>query len=128
MSHGDSSDKIVVPPTKGHFQGELYIGPVIGAVPAGTKTTEAERVHGSLIVGHSETGHHHVVEAADARLLETPDPLVAYLVAEGAYADLVHRRTFDQHPTLVLGFEGGGVRKVIRQREMSPAGWTRAAD
>ncbi len=118
----------IVPGDKGHFQGELYVGPV-APLPDGC-TREAKREGGALIVGHSETGHHHVVEAADARLLETADPLVAYLVAEGAFADLVHKREFDTHPT--LRFEGGGTpgtgRKIVRQREMSPVGWVRAAD
>ena len=122
------AERVVVPSDKPHFQGELYIGPVI-TLPTNIKTTEAKRENGSLIVGHSESGHHHTLEAPDVKLLETGDPLVAYLVAEGAYADLVHHRPDDTHATLVL--ESGGtkqVRKVIRQRENSPTGWQRAAD
>ena len=111
---------------EGHFQGELYIGPVDAALSAEyaasktlKSTRDAERVDGALIVGHSETGHHHVVEHADAKLLEHVDSqLTAFLVAEGAYADLVHKRDFDTHPTLRL--EGTGVRKVVRQREVTP--------
>lgn len=119
---------IVVAKDEGHFQGELYVGPVT-EIPEEAQIAEAERVDGLLIVGHSETGHHHVVEAADARLIETADPLVCYLVAEGAYADLVHQRDHDRHLTLRLDFgEGGGARKIVRQREMSPSGWVRAAD
>ena len=119
---------ITVAKNKGHFQGELYIGP-IEKLPK-TDLHEVERQNGVLIVGHSETGHHHVVGDPGAHLFETQDPLVCYLVAEDAYADLVHGRDFDTHPT--LRFEGGGVpgtgRKVVRQREMSPSGWVRAAD
>ena len=107
----------------GCFQGELCFRRVAELPREGLR--EAVRVDGVLIVGHSETGHHHVVEAADARLLESPDPLVAYLVAEGAYADVTHLREFDTHATLSLA---QGTWQVIRQREHSPAGWRPVAD
>lgn len=127
-----TAEKIVVATDKGHFQGELYIGPV-QVLPEGLDK-ETPRENGDIIVGHSETGHHHVIHQPDVRLLETSDPLVCFLVAEGAYADLVHQREHDTHPTLCLSFLPSGVpsaptgRKVVRQREMSPAGWVRAAD
>lgn len=95
-------------------------------IPDGTKE-QLRKAGDPLIVAHSETGHHHVVEAADARLIETGDPLVAYLVAEGAYADVVHKRSFDTHAPIRL--EGGGaIWEIRRQREHTPEGWRRVED
>lgn len=119
-------ETIIVPKNKGHFQGELYIGP--SERMPNVETVEAAPVDGKIIVGHSETGHHHVVDSFDTKLLETKDPLVCYLVAEGAYTDLVHMRDFHTHPTLRIENEPGKARKVIRQREMAPTGWVKAAD
>ena len=51
--------------------------------------------------------------------------MVCYLVAEGAYADVVHQRPFDTHETLRLD---GPVWKVVRQREAAPEGWRQVAD
>jgi hypothetical protein len=113
---------------EGHFQGELYIGPVIGDGTDEDLGTEAAAENGEIIVGHSETGHHHVIAAAEARLIESGDPLLAYLDVRGAAASLVHKRSHDTHPTLRL--KGKGVRKVVRQREVSPTDgkWGKAAD
>jgi len=127
----NKTNKITVAPDKGHFQGELYVGPLVPLPDE--EMTPAAPVGGQFVVGHSETGHHHIVSAEErVRLLETRDPLVCYLVAEGAYADLVHQRDHDTHPTLALAFDPGATpgmgRKVVRQRETSPAGWVRAAD
>ncbi len=120
-------NRVEVPADQGHFQGEIYVGPVERLPQDGL--CETARVNGALVVGHSESGHHHVVWDRDVRLLETKDPFVCYLVAEGAYADLVHEREYDTHATLALAFgEAGTGRKVIRQREMSPTGWVRAQD
>lgn len=91
--------KIVVAKTEGHFQGEIYIGP-LDVLPA-VEMTEAKRERGVIVVGHSETGHHHVIGDAGVKMFETRDPFVCYLVAE-SYADLVHQRDFDTHATLFM--------------------------
>jgi hypothetical protein len=85
---------------------------------------------GPLVVAHSETGHHHVIESPDARLLTTRDPLVCYLRIEGPFADVVHQRPFDTHETLrLLGEEGGPTYfEVRRQREHMPDGWRMIQD
>lgn len=86
--------------------------------------------NGPLIVAHSETGHHHVIESPDARLLTTLDPLVCYLRLEGPFADVMHQRPFDTHETLrLLGDESGSTYfEVRRQREHVPDGWRRVED
>jgi hypothetical protein len=83
---------------------------------------------GALIVAHSETGHHHVIEDPCV-LFEVPgNPLVAYLQLEGACADVVHQRPWDTHETMRLLGEIGAVWEVRKQREWAPEGWRRVAD
>jgi hypothetical protein len=62
----------------------------------------AARRSGPIVVAHSETGHHHVVESPDAKLLTTLEPLVCYLQFEGPFVDVVHQRPFATHATLRL--------------------------
>jgi hypothetical protein len=85
---------------------------------------------GPLIVAHSETGHHHVIESPGAALLTTPHPLICYLRIEGPFADVVHQRAFDTHETLrLLGNEAGpSYFEVRRQREYIAQGWRQVED
>ena len=84
--------------TKIAAQGELTITRLdakpqkIGAVVA--------PVAGKLIVGHSETGHHHVVDA-DCATLTRVDPFTAFLAVRKA-TRLVHQREYDTHPPIEL--------------------------
>ena len=94
----------------------------VAALPDGAQLREET---GRIIVAHSETGHHHVAVADKIRLYGTDDPMVCYLVAESAYADVVHERPFDTHETLRLP---AGTWEVRRQREHTPEGWRRVAD
>ena len=80
---------------------------------------------GRLLVTHSETGHHHSLVAPDARLLESPGGLVAYLVAGKEYADVEHERSYDTHETVRFI---AGIWRVDRQEENSPSGWRRVED
>ena len=90
------------------------------------KTTEARRdVRGRLIVAHSETGHHHSLGAADAKLLECAGGLVAYLSVGEVYADVEHERSFDTHEPVRFT---EGVWRIDRQEENGPEGWRRVAD
>lgn len=88
------------------------------------KDREAVRVNGALVVGHSETGHHHVVTSPDARLLETINPLVCLLRLE-APASLDHLRSHDTHESWSLP---AGDYLITRQREKGPLGWQRVED
>lgn len=90
------------------------------------KTVEAQRdARGRLIVAHSETGHHHSVGAADARLLECAGGLVCYLSVGEVYADVEHERPFDTHEAIRF-IEG--VWRSDRQEENGPQGWRPVAD
>lgn len=88
--------------------------------------TEKTRRNGErLIVAHSETGHHHAIEAADVRLFESQGGLVAYLQVSGPYADVEHLRPWNTHETIRLP---SGTWEIRRQREHTPEGWRRVED
>jgi len=85
----------------------------------------------SVVVAHSETGHHHVLELRDgfeARLFRAADPFTAFLRLEGdgdSAADVVHHRSFDTHGTITVG---PGIWMMRNQVEYTPAGWRKATD
>lgn len=92
--------------------------------------------NGRLLVTHSETGHHHAVEARPGlELFQHPsDPLVGWLKInkEAQHADVVHHRPWDTHETLRLLYSdsptGETIFEIRRQRERSPEGWRRVED
>ena len=57
-------------------------------------------VNGRLIVGHSETGHHHVVDA-DCAMLTRVDEYTAYLDVKKP-TQIDHLRSHDTHPSISL--------------------------
>ena len=81
--------------------------------------------NGPLIVAHSETGHHHTIEAEGVIHFEVSDPLICYLRVDADHADVVHHRPYDTHATLRLPT---GNWEVRRQREHTPEGWQRVED
>jgi hypothetical protein len=103
----------------------------VRAVPDGFEKSTAE---GPIVVAHSETGHHHVVEDLSCFHFVSPrDTMVAYLqlgdgCAAGGGVDVVHKRPFDTHETLRLLGKPGDVFEVRRQREWTPEGWRRVED
>jgi hypothetical protein len=71
--------------------------------------------HKIFIVGHSETGHHHVLEATKPfDVLVDNDQIFIELFSE---ANLVHKKSFDQHNTLVVK---PGKYQVKRKTEYDP--------
>ena len=83
-------------------QGELTIRR-IDAVPAGCSPMNAES--GRFIVGHSETGHHHVLaeQGVSVAVLDKPPEgmRVLYAILENPTA-LEHLREFDTHESIML--------------------------
>lgn len=112
-------------------QGDVFFRR-IAAVPAEAKVVKPEG--GAIIVTHSETGHHHVVEDLTCVMYQDPkSSLVGYLqlgdgCASVGGADIVHKRAWDTHETLRLLGQPGDVFEIRRQREWSPEGWRRVAD
>ena len=102
-------------------QGDILIRR-IDAAPDGS--THAKRINGGFIVAESETHHHHMVHNKRVRMLQDgKDPLVCYLIVDGAYADLVHHRDVNAHETIRLP---RGCYQIRRQSEWTPEGWRRA--
>lgn len=108
-------------------QGDLLFVP-IDSIPASAKP--AKPLNGPhWIVGHSETGHHHVMEKVRGELLEAADnSFIAYIRTLGgddSSVEIEHKRPFDTHDPVTLG---SGAWEVRRQREYSPKGWKRVED
>lgn len=115
-------------------QGDVLFRRVDG-VPVGAKPLQASA--GAYVVAHSETGHHHTVDAAGVEWYAHPtDLLVSYLrlrpASEGGPVegvDVVHHRPWDTHETLrLLNQTEGVVYEIRRQREHTPSGWRVVAD
>ena len=81
-------------------QGDVFFRRV-KYVPNGAVAVKPE--NGNLVVGHSETGHHHAVDDLSCFLFQDPkSPLVGYLqlgdgCASGGGVDVVHHRAWDTH-------------------------------
>lgn len=105
-------------------QGELYIS-MITDLPNGL--TPMESVNDVYIVAHSETGHHHVIQAKPGcEIFLSEDPMTFYLrVADATEVVLEHLRKFDNHrPIQFLK----GMYRFRLARERTPAGWRRVID
>jgi hypothetical protein len=96
----------------------------VKALPDGVEETHK---NAQLVVAHSETGHHHAIEAGQARMFEKleRDPMICYLQIADGFADVVHHRPHDTHETIRLP---KGTWEVRRQREFTPEGWRRVED
>lgn len=95
--------------------------------------TDMPLENGMLILGHSETGHHHVLEpvrkkahiskAAQALIDAANDSFVELKLSEPC--KIVHLRDYDTHKAVVL--PAGDYVRGIRE-EQSVQGWVRVAD
>lgn len=104
------------------FQGDIMFQ-VIDEIPA---TAVEQKAQGKKhIVAHSETGHHHTVDAEGVVFYEGgSDPLTCYLYAE-CPMEIIHERPWDTHAPVTLP---PGKYLGKRQRESAPEGWRRVAD
>ncbi len=103
-------------------QGELYITRV-ARLPDGLVPIPAE--NGRVIVGHSETGHHHVMTAERTTMYRLPEEIYDLFLVVNEPDTLEHLRSFDTHKPVEFT---PGIYRVRRQREYIPEGWRRAAD
>jgi len=89
-------------------QGEISIRRV-GDLPV-QKTSRAgytplKPEHGVLIVGHSKTGHHHVISKDDADVMvmdKPPEGLRILLALVHTATPLTHQRSYDTHSPIML--------------------------
>jgi len=108
-------------------QGELCFKRV-DALPKDAKPVKSD--HGRYIVGHSETGHHHVIDDASAEFFTSNDPFICYLRCEGV-ATVNHLRPHDTHePLSLLGGKADAPSFwiVAHQREWTDEGERLAQD
>lgn len=98
----------------------------VASLPSDAKLVEQKGTR--AIVAHSETGHHHTVDATGTKLYEWTDPNVCFLQLTGEYVDVVHHRDYDTHAPIRL--EGGpdSIWKIQRQSEWTPEGWRQVQD
>jgi hypothetical protein len=107
-------------------QGDLFIRR-IDKLPEGLKAS-ADKTY---IVAHSETGHHHVIEAAPnvryypSKSFDQPSYLEVIEATDAAEVVIKHLRTFDTHESLSIPI---GIFELRNQREYTPEGWRKAAD
>lgn len=107
-------------------QGEMYIRRV---AEFKEEATPAEAEDGKFILAHSETGHHHVIDADKVMVAEqttnVPEGMgiLQMIVKEPAVVE--HLRGTDTHEPLFLT-EGNW--EIRLQREYTPEGYRRVAD
>lgn len=102
-------------------QGDLTLER-LDSLPEGLEPVAAK--DGLHVLQHSETGHHHVVDAQHAKLFTAGDAFVAFLEVTQE-ARVQHLRGHDTHKTIVLP---PGKFRVFRQTEYTPEGLRPVAD
>jgi len=103
-------------------QGDFLITRV-AALPKRAEPVCAE--DGVTIIAHSETGHHHVIDAKAATLYRLPEALYETFLVVEYPAVIEHRRSTDTHEALHVE---PGLYRINRQREYVPEGFRLAAD
>ena len=81
-----------------------------------------------LVVGHSETGHHHIIDlrrSPSAQLLIDEANELAGRLLLGEAAEIEHLRSFDTHAAVTLP---AGKHIVRWRREYTPDGLRRVVD
>jgi len=99
----------------------------------GLKLSDMKLENGQMILGHSETGHHHVLEpvnkaihvfsAATALIDAANDTFIELKLQEPC--ELIHLRGYDTHGGFVLP-PGEYIRGI--RGEQIPEGWRRVQD
>lgn len=105
-------------------QGDIMILK-IDALPKDVELVEHVPEGQHLIVTHSETGHHHVMEREKVTMFENKNNELEVFLQVHRDATLDHLRPHDTHESIAFG---PGTYKVIRQREYTPEGYRRVAD
>lgn len=105
-------------------QGDVLFIKVSDNTPHNT-LVEVKPENGKLIVTHSETGHHHVMEATKAKMYSLPDSIMNCLLVVDEPTVLEHLRSHDTHEPIAFD---KGTYKVIRQREHTPEGFRKVQD
>lgn len=103
-------------------QGELFLVRVSKLPP---KLVKVPSVGGYVIIGHSETGHHHVMDARTTEMYRLPEEIYECFLVVSKSTALEHLREFDTHEPILYE---PGIYRVRKQREYVPEGWRPAVD
>lgn len=103
-------------------QGDILIRK-IDALPKNAVQVASE--NGVNIVTHSETGHHHVMDADASTMFSLPGSIMDCLLVVEKPTALKHLRSFDTHEPIMFD---PGTYHVRRQREYTPEGFRRVED
>lgn len=103
-------------------QGDIYIRR-IDTLPAGAIKVTPEG--GRNIVTHSETDHHHVMDAKSVTMYSLPNSIMDCLLVVDNPTALEHLREHDTHEPIMFD---KGIYHVRRQQEYTPEGLRRVED
>ena len=103
-------------------QGDIYVRR-IDKLPKGA--IKVVPLNGQVTVTHSETGHHHVMDAEAVTMYKLPDSIMDCLLVVDKPTTLEHLREFDKHEPILFD---KGIYHVRRQQEYTPEGLRRVED
>jgi hypothetical protein len=103
-------------------QGDVHI--LREKIPSNAVMVEPN-ANGYYIVGHSETGHHHVINSKDAVVFNVPGKGPFLFVHVEKEAVLEHQRAYDKHEALSIP---PGDFKIRNQQEYINEAWQRTQD
>jgi hypothetical protein len=103
-------------------QGDIYIRRV-DSLPKNAVEVQPEGDH--VIVTHSETGHHHVMERTKVKMYTLPDSIMDCLLVVNEPTTLEHLRSFDTHEPILFD---EGTYHVRRQREYVAGAFRKVED
>jgi hypothetical protein len=93
------------------------------------KPVQVKPEGGKLIIAHSETGHHHCIDAVRNKsahlLIDETNALIGLLKVGETPADLEHLRSDHEHETFRIS---GGDYIVRYHSQPTPEGWARVVD
>lgn len=103
-------------------QGDVYIRRV-ETLPKNAVVVKPDQ--GRVIVAHSETGHHHAMDADAVTMYRLPTSIMDCLLVVDKPTALEHLREFDTHEPIMFD---KGIYHVRRQQEYTPEGLRRVED
>ena len=111
-----------------HFKNQFAQGDVffirVPHLPKDVKKIKPQ--NDQVIVAHSETGHHHVMDAKHTTMYRLPEELYECFLVVDEHGDVLkHLRDFDTHES--VRFEPG-IYKAFNQLEYTPEGLRPVAD
>lgn len=109
--------------SKSCAQGDVYIRRV-DSLPANVVEVTPED-NGCYIVTHSETSHHHVMDAKKVKMYNLPDSILDCFLVVNDPTALEHLRNYDTHEPIMFD---RGTYHVRRQREYVAGAWKAVQD